>query len=54
MALPPILALQAIRLQLGGTLLLEDAELSVAPGDKLALVGRNGSGNSTLLRIAAG
>jgi ATP-binding cassette subfamily F protein uup len=54
MALPPILALQAIRLQLGGTLLLEDAELSVAPGDKLALVGRNGSGKSTLLRIAAG
>jgi ATP-binding cassette subfamily F protein uup len=54
MALPPILALQAIRLQLGGTLLLEDAELAVAPGDKLALVGRNGSGKSTLLRIAAG
>ncbi len=31
-----------------------DADISVAPGDRLALVGRNGSGKSTLLKIAAG
>ena len=50
----PILTLQNIRLTLGSTQLLDGAELSVAPGDKIALVGRNGSGKSTLLKIAAG
>ena len=50
----PILALRAVRLTLGGTPLLEGAELAVSAGDKIALVGRNGSGKSTLMRIAAG
>ena len=50
----PLLALQSIRLVMGSAPLLEGAELSVAPGDKIALVGRNGSGKSTLLKIAAG
>lgn len=54
MAAAPILALQAIKLTLGNTPLLEGAEFSVTPGDKIALVGRNGSGKSTLLKIAAG
>ena len=54
MAAAPILALKDIRLILGGTPLLEGAELAVSPGDKIALVGRNGSGKSTLLKIAAG
>ena len=54
MAQAPVLALQNIALRLGATPLLEAAELSVMPGDTLALVGRNGSGKSTLLRIAAG
>jgi len=50
----PLLALQSIRLVLGSTQLLDSADLAVAPGDKIALVGRNGSGKSTLLKIAAG
>ena len=50
----PLLALQSIRLIVGSAPLLEGAELAVAPGDKIALVGRNGSGKSTLLKIAAG
>ena len=54
MADAPVLTLQDIRLTIGSSLLLESAELIVAPGDKIALVGRNGSGKSTLLRIAAG
>jgi len=54
MALPPLLHLRDIRLRLGSTQLLDGAEIAVAPGDRLALVGRNGSGKSTLLKIAAG
>jgi len=51
---PPLLQLSDIALTFGGTPLLEGAELSVAAGERVALVGRNGSGKSTLLRIAAG
>ncbi len=51
---PPLLLLQDVSLTLGATPLLHSAELSVAPGERLCLVGRNGSGKSTLLRIAAG
>jgi ATP-binding cassette subfamily F protein uup len=43
-----------VRLTLGGQPLLEGAELTVAPRERIALVGRNGSGKSTLLKIAAG
>ncbi len=51
---PPLLFLSDIFLTLGTTPLLRGAEISVAPGDRLCLVGRNGSGKSTLLKIAAG
>jgi ATP-binding cassette subfamily F protein uup len=51
---PPLLQLQDIHLSLGTAPLLAGAELTVAAGERVALVGRNGSGKSTLLRIAAG
>jgi len=51
---PPLITLKDIHLTFGGTPLLEGAELTVAPGDRICLVGRNGSGKSTLLKIAAG
>ncbi|KAA5602908.1 ABC-F family ATP-binding cassette domain-containing protein [Blastochloris sulfoviridis] len=51
---PPLLQLRNIGLTFGGPPLLDDAELSLAPGERVCLVGRNGSGKSTLLRIAAG
>ncbi len=51
---PPLITLKDIYLTFGGTPLLEGAELTVAPGDRICLVGRNGSGKSTLLKIAAG
>ena len=49
-----MLRLTDIGYTLGGAPILEGAELTIAPGDRLCVVGRNGSGKSTLLRIAAG
>ena len=54
MSSPPILYLQDVNLTFGVTPLLEGADLSIAPGERLCVVGRNGSGKSTLLKIAAG
>jgi len=51
---PPLLLLQDVGFTFGGTPLLEGAELSVGARERLCLVGRNGTGKSTLLKIAAG
>jgi ATP-binding cassette subfamily F protein uup len=50
----PLLQLKDIALTFGGTPLLSGAELLVAPGERVSLVGRNGTGKSTLLKVAAG
>lgn len=50
----PLLTLRNIHLTFGGTPLLEGADLTVAQGERLCLVGRNGCGKSTFLKIAAG
>ncbi len=52
--MPPLLQLRDTVLTLGGSPLLDGADLSISPGDRIAVVGRNGSGKSTLFRIAAG
>ena len=54
MADPPLLALSGIRFHLGDQTVLNGVDLSIAPGERLSLVGRNGAGKSTLLRILAG
>ncbi len=51
---PPLLTLQDISLTFGTAPLLAGAALAVGAGDRICLVGRNGSGKSSLLRIAAG
>jgi ATP-binding cassette subfamily F protein uup len=51
---PPLIQLKDIALSFGGTPLLSGVELTVAPSERVCLVGRNGSGKSTLLKIAAG
>ena len=51
---PPFLLLRDCALTFGGTPLLTGANLQVMPQDRICLVGRNGSGKSTFLKIAAG
>ncbi|MCA0432713.1 MAG: ATP-binding cassette domain-containing protein [Proteobacteria bacterium] len=49
-----LLNLNDITLTFGGRPLLEGVGLMLSEGEKLCLVGRNGTGKSTLLKIAAG
>ena len=53
MAQPPVLALEEIALQQGGKWLFTDLSLFVGPRDRLALIGRNGVGKTTLFRLIA-
>jgi ATP-binding cassette subfamily F protein uup len=50
----PLIALLDARLALGDHPLLDGARLALQPGERLGLIGRNGTGKSTLLRIIAG
>jgi len=50
----PLLALTDIVLTLGGKRLLDGADLVVGEGDLIGLAGRNGSGKSSFLKVAAG
>lgn len=49
-----VISLQAIALSFGGEQVLTGANLDVQPGERVALVGQNGAGKSSLLRIVTG
>ncbi|WP_337876899.1 ATP-binding cassette domain-containing protein, partial [Elioraea sp.] len=49
-----VLAIEQATIRIAGRTLLDRADLTVAPGRKIGLVGRNGAGKSTLLRAIAG
>ena len=51
---PPILTANDLALSYGNQRLIESVPLSVAAGEKVGLVGRNGSGKTSLLRILEG
>ena len=48
------LRFEAVTLDRGGRRLFEKLDLSLEPGDAVAVTGPNGSGKSSLLRLAAG
>jgi ABC transport system ATP-binding/permease protein len=51
---PNLLTANDLALSYGYQRLLESATLAIVPGEKVGLVGRNGSGKTSLLRILAG
>ena len=50
----PLLRLESLSAGYQGTTVLEDVNLSLAPGDRVALLGANGAGKSTLVKALAG
>jgi ATP-binding cassette subfamily F protein uup len=49
-----LLSLKNVSLNLGRTALLDKANLTLDAGERLCLMGRNGTGKSTLLKVIAG
>ena len=50
----PLLSIQNVSMHYGGPPLLDHVSLYVESGERVCLVGRNGEGKSTLLRLIAG
>ena len=49
-----LLSLRHVSLNLGGVQALKDISLEVFSGEQVALIGANGSGKSTMLRLLNG
>jgi ATP-binding cassette subfamily F protein uup len=50
----PLLHLKDVSLAFGDVALLDHVELSIDAGERIALIGRNGAGKSSLLKVLAG
>ena len=50
----PLLRFEAVTLRRGGRLLFEGLDLKLGPGEALHVTGPNGSGKTSLIRLAAG
>jgi ABC-2 type transport system ATP-binding protein len=51
---PPVLAVRGLRKTYGELVALEGIHLEVRPGECVALIGHNGSGKTTTMRLVAG
>jgi ATP-binding cassette subfamily F protein uup len=49
-----LISLQNVSISYGGPRLLQDASLHIESGERICLVGRNGEGKSTLMRLLTG
>jgi ATPase subunit of ABC transporter with duplicated ATPase domains len=49
-----VLAVRNLAVEVGGSLVLEGASFTVRAGDKVGLVGRNGAGKTSLLKVLGG
>ena len=49
-----LVSLQDVSVSFGGPLVLEHVDLQVEKGERVALIGRNGEGKTTLLRLIDG
>ena len=49
-----MLQVRQLNVEVGGRLVVEDATFSVRAGDKVGLVGRNGAGKTSMLRVLGG
>jgi len=51
---PPIITFRDVTIGFGTTPLFEELSFSITPGDRICLIGRNGCGKSTLMKLIMG
>ena len=50
----PLITLDNISLRFSEKIILDDVNTTIMKGDKIALIGRNGEGKSSFLKLLAG